>query len=641
MAWLSGWSYRKKITVTGQSGAGNLYQVKFSIGDSAGGDFDLESHCTNFPQDIQVTDDDGVTPLDYWVEDLTVDPIQMWVEVADSLDSNADVCVYYGKSGASTESNIGNTFLFGDDFNRSDGTDIGAKWGEYGDTNWAISTNRLSRPDSALDDTVIKAVAKVGGSLYSVTDIIVESKCFVTALSSGNAHVGIFARANTAGDGTSRGYELTAHGTITTLQLLDDRVAWKDSATTTQALNEWWNWKLQVDGDNMRGKAWEVGTSEPGSWTVEDTSTTQASGYIGAYLYTEGTSSLYYDDFRARKYNSPEPAYLSASAEEIPVTELTITKNLTSKDISFQDVEYYNKEILANKYVSIIDSEIYNSECLELADSETIAKIFGVALSKLLNILDVEKFDYTYHSPQNINLIDDITQIQNIFLNKRINFIDISTIAKIYSLALSKRLSFSKAFALINEITSFMDLDINESNIFDNVIAVNKIIEFPKFFKSDISMSHTWILNHTKFSILDFNYWNKNLLNIFVEEVMDNFLYSDEMLEFLSSFTFENIETVSFSKFLNISPDIFFDYDMLMDTLLTGNLNFNFDCQMNLSLSQLIDDFYTISHIAFRFPIKLFAITGKKIAMEITGKKIAMEITGKKIAMDIVANEFE
>lgn len=116
MAWLSSWSYRKTVSITGQTGAGTNYQVDFSIGDGSGGDFHLESHCTSFPNDIQVTDNDQTTSLDYWVEDLTVDPITMWVEVADDLGSNVDICIYYSKSGASTESNIDNTFPFGDVF---------------------------------------------------------------------------------------------------------------------------------------------------------------------------------------------------------------------------------------------------------------------------------------------------------------------------------------------------------------------------------------------------------------------------------------------------------------------------------------------------------------------------------------------
>lgn len=130
-AWLTGWSKRKTITITGQAGAGTDYQVDFSIASAAGGDFNLESHCTSFPNDIEVTDNDQTTPLDYWVEDLTVDPIKMWVEVADDLGSNVDIYVYYGKSGASSQSDGEATFSFFDDFS---GTYPGTKW--TGDTSY-------------------------------------------------------------------------------------------------------------------------------------------------------------------------------------------------------------------------------------------------------------------------------------------------------------------------------------------------------------------------------------------------------------------------------------------------------------------------------------------------------------------------
>jgi len=109
--WLSGYSYRKKVTISGSSGAGTNYQVKLSIGSSSGGDFHLEGHCTDFPNDIRFTDDDGITLLDYWIEDPTQDPITVWVEVKDSLDNNVDIFVYYGKSGESSASDVNSTFI--------------------------------------------------------------------------------------------------------------------------------------------------------------------------------------------------------------------------------------------------------------------------------------------------------------------------------------------------------------------------------------------------------------------------------------------------------------------------------------------------------------------------------------------------
>ncbi len=117
-AWLTGYSYRKKITITGQAGAGTYYQVKLLVGESSGAtgeNFDLNSRCSSFPNDIRFTDNDGNTLLDYWVESTTgTTPNQLttvWIEVADSLESGTvDIYVYYGKSGGTSASNFDNTF---------------------------------------------------------------------------------------------------------------------------------------------------------------------------------------------------------------------------------------------------------------------------------------------------------------------------------------------------------------------------------------------------------------------------------------------------------------------------------------------------------------------------------------------------
>ena len=115
--WLSGYSFRKKITITGQSGAGTNYQIKLLIGDAAGGDFHLEGNALNFPNDIRFTDNDGETELKYYIEETGNDPIVVWVKVADSLESGTvDIYVYYGKSGDTTTLNGLETFVFFEDF---------------------------------------------------------------------------------------------------------------------------------------------------------------------------------------------------------------------------------------------------------------------------------------------------------------------------------------------------------------------------------------------------------------------------------------------------------------------------------------------------------------------------------------------
>jgi hypothetical protein len=130
MGWLTGYGYRKSVTITGSSGAGEGYQVDFSIAETAGGDFTVPSS-EAFPNDLRFTDNDQTSELSYWIEDLTLDPIKCWIKITDDLGSNVDIYCYYGKSGDSTASNGDNVFAsFFDDFSgytTSDPEELG-KW---------------------------------------------------------------------------------------------------------------------------------------------------------------------------------------------------------------------------------------------------------------------------------------------------------------------------------------------------------------------------------------------------------------------------------------------------------------------------------------------------------------------------------
>lgn len=147
MAWLTGWKYRKAITVTNnESTTLTNYQVKVLVGESSGASgFDLSCHgrCLSTFLDVVFTSSDGSTQIDFWREGLTGStPNQLgtfWVEVPSiSGSSTATIYMYYGKSGATDSSNGANTFPFFDHF---DG-DL-SKW--TGDTGSAsISSSKVS-----------------------------------------------------------------------------------------------------------------------------------------------------------------------------------------------------------------------------------------------------------------------------------------------------------------------------------------------------------------------------------------------------------------------------------------------------------------------------------------------------------------
>ena len=120
---LSGYSYFKIVTIAGQTGAGTNYQVKLRIGASSsavGADFHVEGHCTDFPNDIKFTSNDGSTLLSYWIEKIVgtgANAIaEVWIKVANSLETDQDIYCFYDKTGDTSASNGVNTFLFFDDF---------------------------------------------------------------------------------------------------------------------------------------------------------------------------------------------------------------------------------------------------------------------------------------------------------------------------------------------------------------------------------------------------------------------------------------------------------------------------------------------------------------------------------------------
>ena len=127
--WDSSFPYRKKITITGQTGAGTNYQVLLKIGESsgaAGANFNLGGRSSDFPStkddggDLRFANNANNVQLDFWVESVSgTTPNRLanvWVEVQDSLESNVNIYCYYGNSSASSASNGDNTFLFFDDF---------------------------------------------------------------------------------------------------------------------------------------------------------------------------------------------------------------------------------------------------------------------------------------------------------------------------------------------------------------------------------------------------------------------------------------------------------------------------------------------------------------------------------------------
>lgn len=142
--WLTGWDYRKSHLITASAGAGTGYQVGIKVYKTTGtdgtetvngvtmGKVYVGSDCLDNFNDIRFTDDDGDTLLDFWLDPdylVSATSAVFWVEVKDTLESNATIYVYYGNSGAASASNGANTFLLFDHFDDTS-LDV-ALWTEF------------------------------------------------------------------------------------------------------------------------------------------------------------------------------------------------------------------------------------------------------------------------------------------------------------------------------------------------------------------------------------------------------------------------------------------------------------------------------------------------------------------------------
>ena len=376
--WLTGWSYRKEITITGQSGAGTLYQVDLDIGDSAGGDFHLEGNCTNFPQDIQVTDNDGTTLLDYWIEDITADPLKMWVEVADDLGSNQTIYVYYGKSGATTDSDIDNTFLFGDNFPGSS-VDTG-KW--TGSTGATVANSKLTLVNGERIDSIstwgigyaIHAYGKIvsivsNGQISCGFETMFETDTVSTTFY--QSTFSILHRSYKDGTGTTSGPHGTSSGNYET---------WKTLRVSSSSA------KYQIDN----GTIYEITTNIP---TVNLKST----------LFTRSgfTETGEFDWIFVHKYNSPEPAFSSAGSEETPgATEVSLALSQSLSVIDSGQAAAQGPVTLSNTLTAldgsaanalgpVILSDILSTDNLGRADIQallTLNKIQSIANTGIVSI---------------------------------------------------------------------------------------------------------------------------------------------------------------------------------------------------------------------------------------------------------------
>ena len=108
MAWLTGWNYRRPITVSNTGSALTDYQILVTVDTAtlvtAG---KLLSSCN----DIRFTSSDGSTLLNYWIESgPNTSSTKIWVNIPSISSGSNTIYLYYNNPSATSVSNYFNTF---------------------------------------------------------------------------------------------------------------------------------------------------------------------------------------------------------------------------------------------------------------------------------------------------------------------------------------------------------------------------------------------------------------------------------------------------------------------------------------------------------------------------------------------------
>lgn len=304
MALPQGWYYYKTISLTGQPGAGTDYQVDIDIGDSAGGDFHLEGHCTNFPQDIEITSNDGITLLDFSIEDPTVDPIKVWVEVPDDLGSNQEICVYYGKSGATTRSNIEDAFLFGDDF---PGASIDT-------SKWSGNTSSASVAGSILTFSSTGAWKYIFGTNHSAPFACrYYAQMGNSVADNYDSHIGM---SNNSISQFAISYS-NPHSALAKWNTRENNTVIANATFPIPPNYSYYIGEIKIDSSDV--KYYSDGN-------LDNTEIAQVPQSLNPFVGIR-TGDIYVDWIVVRKYNDPEPAFASAGAEQTVLVPVLIRHN--------------------------------------------------------------------------------------------------------------------------------------------------------------------------------------------------------------------------------------------------------------------------------------------------------------------------
>jgi hypothetical protein len=333
MAWLTGFTYRKKINITPQASAGTDCQLKFLIGKSSGAtgeNFDLNNHCLDTFADLRFTDNDEETELKYWIQEVadsgTSKLATVYVKITDDLSSGTPyIYCYYGKADATTTSSGADTFIDFDNFENSLDS-----WTATHSNSILSSTDQAKIGSYSLKFIDDSTSAAEGGSRTSLSISAGNSIIFWVYFSETNKYVNFEGR---DGSGTSDQNLRLYWDTDGDMKYYDG------SFKTIGAYSTGWHkYEVKPDFTNNKFKLW-VDESYQNEYSLHNSKTKwDRYNFISS---TAGTRTWYMDAYIQRKaLYGTEPSYSSADAEESQTSGLNMQvkvgstwKNISSAQI--------------------------------------------------------------------------------------------------------------------------------------------------------------------------------------------------------------------------------------------------------------------------------------------------------------------
>ncbi len=300
------WTHRRPITVTTTTSATPTdYQILVTLTTAIMGN--PYTAVNTDGSDIRFTNSDGTTEIDFWVESWdNTDTSEIWVELPDAIPSSSTdtIYIYYGNPSASSASNGDNTFLFFDDFSG----DL-SKWTEHiRPENIDIVSGYLAITGGTTSSPYGFSVIGSDATYSSFTDGVIEAK-YSAATDALPEFIfrGVYA-SNTGykarydcRDGSEQPWMMPPYNGWSSFGTSITRCGIDDGS---------WN-KIKV---TVNGTSFEMFQNDVSEATVTD-ATYAGPGEVG--VANHYGSWIHVDDFRVRKYASPEPnVNVNSTAEQ-------------------------------------------------------------------------------------------------------------------------------------------------------------------------------------------------------------------------------------------------------------------------------------------------------------------------------------